>query len=64
MAKPDEAQHLAKAFEESRYGRPDLQRIDDADAAKSYSGLRGALFGAILRRKPPTAKTAAAKSKK
>ena len=64
VAKPDEAQHLAQAFEESRYGRPDLQRIDDADAAKSYTGLRGALVGAVLRRKPPGAKKTAAKKPK
>lgn len=52
VAKPEEAQLLARAFEESRYGRPDLQRIDEADAATSYRGLRGALLAAILRRKP------------
>ena len=61
VAKPDEAQHLAQAFEESRYGRPDLQRIDEADAAKSYRGLRGALVAAVMRRKPPSS-AAAAKS--
>ncbi len=61
VAKPDEAQHLAQAFEESRYGRPDLQRIDEAEAATSYRGLRGALMAAVLRRKPPTAKETAAR---
>ena len=56
VAKPDEAKHLAQAFEESRYGRPDLQRIGEEEAASSYKGLRGALMAAILRRKPPSPK--------
>ncbi|MBA4179553.1 MAG: hypothetical protein C0506_03095 [Anaerolinea sp.] len=48
----EEAQRLAEAYEESRYGRPDLQRIDDESAAGSYRQLRGALLSAVLRRKP------------
>ncbi len=56
VAKPDEAKHLAQAFEESRYGRPDLQRIGEVVAASSYYGLRGALLAAFLRRKPPSPK--------
>src|SRR4029078_3605741 len=35
-----EAVQLSDAFEEARYGRPDLQRIDDADANASYKSLR------------------------
>jgi transglutaminase-like putative cysteine protease len=51
----DDATHLADAYEEARYGRPDLQRIDDAVAAKSYTSLRNTLIGAIFHRKrtPP-----------
>jgi hypothetical protein len=41
-AKSDAIQ-LSDAYEESRYGRPDLVRIDDADAESSYNNLRGAL---------------------
>ena len=52
----DEAGRLAAAYEEARYGRPDLQRIDDASAASSYKQLRGALVSAVLRRKPPKKK--------
>lgn len=43
---------LSDAYEEARYGRPDLVRIDDADAETSYRSLRGALFGKLTRRKP------------
>ena len=51
----DDAKHLAEAYEEARYGRPDLQRVDDAVTAKSYTSLRNTLVGAIFRRKrtPP-----------
>lgn len=49
---------LSDAFEEARYGRPDLQRIDDDDATRSYQSLRGALFAKLMRRRqrPPRAK--------
>ncbi len=43
---------LSDAYEEARYGRPDLVRIDDADAESSYKSLRGALVGKLSRRKP------------
>ncbi|MEO8539702.1 MAG: transglutaminase domain-containing protein [bacterium] len=43
---------LSDAYEEARYGRPDLVRIDDADAERSYKNLRGALFAKLTRRKP------------
>ncbi|MCL4242804.1 MAG: transglutaminase domain-containing protein [Dehalococcoidia bacterium] len=51
---------LSDAYEEARYGRPDLQRIDDDQAAESYQSLRGALLGKLLRRKqrPPRSKKA------
>mgnify|MGYP002682885561 FL=1 len=47
-----DAIQLSDAYEESRYGRPDLVRIDDADAESSYNSLRGALAAKLLRRKP------------
>ena len=63
VAKPTEAEHLARAFEESRYGRPDLQRIDEEDASASYKGLRGALLAAVMRRKPTAARPAKTSNK-
>jgi transglutaminase-like putative cysteine protease len=53
-----EAVILSDAFEEARYGRPDLQRIDDEEAVISYRSLRSALFAKLMRRKqrPPRAK--------
>jgi len=47
-----EAVQLSDAYEEARYGRPDLVRIDDADAEASYRNLRGALIAKLARRKP------------
>lgn len=48
----DDARQLASAYEELRYGRPDLQRIDDESTASSYKRLRRALISAVIRRKP------------
>jgi hypothetical protein len=42
---------LSDAYEEARYGRPDLVRIDDADAESSYRSLRSALVAKLSRRK-------------
>ena len=47
----DDAIQLSNAYEESRYGRPDLVRIDDEDAESSYKNLRGALVAKLTRRK-------------
>jgi hypothetical protein len=47
-----DALQLSDAYEESRYGRPDLVRIDDEDAAGSYRNIRGALLAKLTRRKP------------
>jgi hypothetical protein len=51
---------LSDAYEETRYGRPDLQRIDEKQASESYQSLRGALLGKLMRRKqrPPRSKKA------
>lgn len=48
-----EARTLAMAYEETKYGRPDLQRIDDADAEGAYKRLRQRLTGVLLRRNRP-----------
>lgn len=47
----DDALMLSNAYEESRYGRPDLARIDDEEAETSYRNLRSALAAKLLRRK-------------
>ncbi|MCC7365758.1 MAG: DUF4129 domain-containing protein [Dehalococcoidia bacterium] len=46
-----EAVQLASAYEESRYGRPDLQRMSDDQAEGAYKQLRNSLFGRVFRRK-------------
>jgi hypothetical protein len=46
-----EAVQLSDAYEESRYGRPDLVRIDDVDTEASYTSLRNALVAKLTRRK-------------
>lgn len=48
--RPEDADELADAFEEARYGRPDLQRIDEETASGAYLRLRNALVSAILGR--------------
>lgn len=55
VAREEDAVTLASAYEESRYGRPDRQAIDDATAESSYRELRRSLFGKLLHRKqkPP-----------
>jgi hypothetical protein len=45
-----EALQLADAYEETRYGRPDLQRIDDEETESAYTRLRGTLVSTVLRR--------------
>ncbi|HJP40530.1 MAG TPA: transglutaminase domain-containing protein, partial [Dehalococcoidia bacterium] len=51
----DEAANLSAAYEESRYGRPDLVRVDEGVAEESYRSLRNTLTKMLLRRgqKPP-----------
>ena len=63
VALEDEAVSLSKAFEESRYGRPDLQRIDEAEALGAYTRLRGALFKFVLNRGRRTKGAPSAKAK-
>ncbi len=45
-----DALQLADAYEESRYGRPDLQRIDEDETRSAYLRLRAALTSTVLRR--------------
>lgn len=45
------AERLSQAYEESRYGRPDRLRVDEAEAVASYRALRGALLSRLLGRK-------------
>jgi hypothetical protein len=47
-----DAIQLSNAYEESRYGRPDLVRIDDDETDSSYRSVRGALLSKLTRRKP------------
>jgi transglutaminase-like putative cysteine protease/uncharacterized membrane protein YecN with MAPEG domain len=48
--RPDDAHSLADAYEEARYGRKDVKRIDEAEARSSYTRLRNTLFGMVFRR--------------
>jgi hypothetical protein len=50
VEREDDALQLADAYEESRYGRPDLQRVDEEDTHNAYLRLRGALASVVLRR--------------
>ncbi|MFN0096265.1 MAG: transglutaminase-like domain-containing protein [Dehalococcoidia bacterium] len=50
LARPNETSRLADAFEEARYGRPDLQRVDPATTEDAYKRVRNTLFRGILRR--------------
>jgi len=45
-----EAVSLARAFEESRYGRPDLQTTDEEETLGAYKRLRGALASFVINR--------------
>ncbi|MCC6380908.1 MAG: hypothetical protein IT304_00290 [Dehalococcoidia bacterium] len=53
-----DASQLADAYEETRYGRPDLQRTDEAATSASYRRLRNTLAATVLRRgNPPKRRT-------
>ena len=47
---PDDARQLATAYEEARYGRPDLRRYDEDETLRAYVTLRNALVARIFRR--------------
>jgi hypothetical protein len=45
-----DASQFADAYEETRYGPKDLQRVDENVAQKAYHSLRNTLLSAVLRR--------------
>ena len=49
---PSEATTLSTAFEEARYGPPDMERTDTEEAGEAYRVLRNALAARILGRRP------------
>ncbi len=56
IEREDEASRIADAYEESRYGRPDLKRVDDATTGEAYLSVRNRLLAKVLRRKTPAKK--------
>lgn len=50
---PHDAARLADAYEETKYGRPDLQRVDSATTDDAYRQLRKGLFQSILQNAVP-----------
>jgi transglutaminase-like putative cysteine protease len=53
VAMPDAAKQLATAYEETKYGRPDLERTDPEETATSYRQLRNTLFATVFRSRAP-----------
>ncbi len=51
VGQEEAAVNLASAYEESRYGRPDLQRIEEAEATEAYRQIRSSLLRRIVRRR-------------
>ena len=49
--RPEEASKLAGAYEETRYGRPDLARTDPEETKNAYIRLRNTLLPMVIRRK-------------
>jgi hypothetical protein len=58
VERQEHATRLAQAYEESRYGRPDLQRVNPDAAANAYTTFRNGLAARLLRRKPKPPKRA------
>ena len=50
---PEEANALSTAFEEARYGPPDLERTDPEETGEAYRALRNALAARLFGRKSP-----------
>ncbi len=50
LGRPDEATALSAAFEEARYGPPDLERTSADDTADAYRALRNALAARLIGR--------------
>ncbi|MFN0146704.1 MAG: transglutaminaseTgpA domain-containing protein [Dehalococcoidia bacterium] len=53
VAQPDAASNLASAYEETRYGRPDLERVDPEETQSAYRRLRNTLFATVFRSRAP-----------
>ena len=51
LAREEAADELSAAYEETRYGPPDLERVDAEETAGSYRVLRNALLGLVVGRK-------------
>lgn len=51
LAREEAAGELSAAYEETRYGPPDLERVDAEETAGSYRVLRNALLGLVVGRK-------------
>jgi transglutaminase-like putative cysteine protease len=49
IGREDAATRLAEAYQESRYGRPDLARSDPQETESAYRRVRGALVARVLR---------------
>ncbi len=50
LGRPDEAEALSAAFEEARYGPPDLERTSADETADAYRALRNALAARLIGR--------------
>ncbi len=53
IERPDEATDLARAYEETRYGPPDVERLDPVQAEGAYKRLRNSLLTRIVRARVP-----------
>ena len=53
VAQPDAASNLATAYEETRYGRPDLERADPEETQSAYRRLRNTLVATVFRSRAP-----------
>ena len=47
------ATDLARAYEETRYGPPDVERLDPVQAEGAYKRLRNSLLARIVRARVP-----------
>ena len=56
LDRPEEAAALSAAFEEARYGRPDLERTDADETGAAYRVLRNALAARLFGRRSPRAR--------
>ena len=57
VAQPEAASSLATAYEETRYGRPDLERADPAETQSAYRRLRNTLAATVFKSRAPKKRT-------